>query len=370
MTHMPRPRAEQPPPPRADVHHGKPCYVTRWRSIDGRQHTQRFYVENATAMAREFKAWLKIWKADPRVREPHRPDGLTVKQMTEVYVKWAKQSGVSVSHLYKVTRAIDLLCELYGERPADSVSAPDLAAWREWLVRDDRSRATINAYLGCAKACYQWAIERGLVKAEVANEVQAVAWLSRGRTKAKESKKIESVSLDIVKKTVKVLQPHVASMVWVQWYTGMRPDEVCGLRATDIDRTGTVWFYRPPHHKTAHLGAVREVGIGPKARAILAPLMMRLGYLFRPSEGEKAHHYTHKRYVVSAYRRAITRACEKAGVPKWSPNMLRHAFATRVKQSHGVDASRAAMGHTTADTTTLYLDRDRELAAKVAEEVG
>ena len=77
-----------------------------------------------------------------------------------------------------------------------------------------------------------------------------------------------------------------------------------------------------------------------------------------------------KRYTVAAYRRAIARACDRAGEPRWSPNMLRHAYATRGKQEMGVDASRAALGHTTADTTQVYLDRDRQLAIELARRIG
>lgn len=375
MIDMPRPRAIEPPPPREAMHHGRRCWLTRWRTYSpARHHAHRFYADSETQAMKEYRAWVKVWKADPRVRQPHRPDSLTIKQLAELYSTWAKATyrkrGRRSSHTHKISRAMDLLCELYAAKPADKLSAPDLAAWREWLVGEGISRATINAYLSCAKACYQWAAERGMVEATAAEGLRIVGWLKAGRTEAAESRKVESVSLEIVTATTAHLAPHLASMVWLQWLTGMRPDEVCSLRAIDIDRTGAVWFYRPPEHKLAHRGGKREVAIGPKARAIIEPLLHRLGYLFRPTESDKANGGAGQRYTSAAYRRAITRACDRAKVARWSPNMLRHAFATRAKKAFGIDASRAALGHATTDTTEIYLDRDRETAAKVARRMG
>ena len=75
-------------------------------------------------------------------------------------------------------------------------------------------------------------------------------------------------------------------------------------------------------------------------------------------------------YKITAYGYAVRKAAQKAGVPHWHPNQLRHTFATEVRKSHGLEAAQAALGHSKADVTQVYAERDFSLAAKVAAEIG
>lgn len=75
-------------------------------------------------------------------------------------------------------------------------------------------------------------------------------------------------------------------------------------------------------------------------------------------------------FAVNAYGHAVARAAEKAGVPSWHPNQLRHTFATEARKALGLEAAQAALGHSRADVTQVYAERDLALAAKVAIELG
>ena len=44
-------------------------------------------------------------------------------------------------------------------------------------------------------------------------------------------------------------------------------------------------------------------------------------------------------YHPHAYTNAIRKGCEKAGVPHWHPNQLRHTFASDVRRAHGLEAA-------------------------------
>lgn len=382
MSPVSYPRAKQPPPPKPQRHRDVDYFVTRWSTwTDGRRtrHTKRFRAGSITQALTQYRSWLRLWHADPRVRCPGMPEGCTVLQLAGEYKAFAKATfivrGRPSSHVTRIGTALDLLCDLYGNRPAAEMTPPDLAAYRDSIVQNDasglRGRATVNAYLSAAKKAFRWGAERGLIPAPVSAALREVAWLSSRATTAP-ARVIESVALARVKATVEHLEPHLAAMVWLQWHTGMRPDEVCSMEGRLIDRRPgeSVWLYRPEHHKLAHHGQAREIQIGPPAQAVLAPYLRRLGYLFRPRDAGSATTAAGRRYTSASYRRAVSRACEAAGVPAWHPNQLRHAFASRVKRQLGIDAARAALGHTTADTTQLYLDRDRELARRVALEVG
>ena len=55
---------------------------------------------------------------------------------------------------------------------------------------------------------------------------------------------------------------------------------------------------------------------------------------------------------------------------RWHPNQLRHSFATRVRKQHGLEAAQVLLGHARADVTQLYAERNEELAASIATQVG
>ena len=85
-----------------------------------------------------------------------------------------------------------------------------------------------------------------------------------------------------------------------------------------------------------------------------------------------------ERYNTDSYRRAIHRAVDLANrerdedgqLPRWSPNRLRHSAATEIRRRFGLEAAQVALGHSNADVTQVYAERDFALAARVMGEVG
>src|SRR5262249_56176194 len=77
-----------------------------------------------------------------------------------------------------------------------------------------------------------------------------------------------------------------------------------------------------------------------------------------------------EQYDVASYRRAIRRACLKAGLPLWHPNQLRHLRGTEIRRNYGLEASQAVLGHAELSVTQVYADVDREAARKIMAEVG
>ena len=243
-----------------------------------------------------------------------------------------------------------------------------------------------------------------------------VTGLRRGHTEAPENEPIGPVDDATVERTLPHLSHIVAEMVRLERLTGMRPDEVCMLRPCEVDPSGDVWSFRPAHHKTAHHGRPRVIFIGPKGQDVLRPYLLRdaESYCFVPSEAAAAQrqrrhearktplHYgnrpgTHRirrapkrrpgeRYVTTVYRKAIHRACDAADkrahdddpgiaadvriVPRWSPNRLRHSAATEIRRRFGLEAAQVVLGHSMADMTQIYAERDLTAAAAVMKEVG
>ena len=92
------------------------------------------------------------------------------------------------------------------------------------------------------------------------------------------------------------------------------------------------------------------------------------------------------RYLRDAYRRAIARGIAKANrriqetadaagleaelLPTWHPGQLRHTFATEVRRRFGLEAAQILLGHSKADVTQVYAERDQGLAVSVMEAIG
>ena len=188
-------------------------------------------------------------------------------------------------------------------------------------------------------------------------------------------------------------------MIQLQLCTGMRPGEVCILRARDLDRSGDVWTFIPQTHKTAHHGRQRLIFIGPRGQEILQPYLASLkddGYVFRPDAAEKARNQLRKSqrkspmtpsqakrkpkatpkksageyYLRTSYTRAITRACKLAKINEWAPNQLRHNAATELRKKHGLEGTRTVLGHSTTDMTEIYAEIDFETARKIMRSSG
>jgi hypothetical protein len=66
----------------------------------------------------------------------------------------------------------------------------------------------------------------------------------------------------------------------------------------------------------------------------------------------------------------IYRECKRWRIPSWHLNQLRHTYATEVRAAHGLEAAQAILGHSRADVTQVYAERDLTLAARVAAAMG
>ncbi len=138
--------------------------------------------------------------------------------------------------------------------------------------------------------------------------------------------------------------------------------------------------FRNSHPNIPRRRAVRDgadplsVFVGPQAQKLLSPLLRdrKPGeYLFRPTNklGKRSKRYR-SFYDPTTYARAVKRAAKKAGVPHWSPHLLRHARGTLVREQHGLEAAQAALGHARIDATQIYAQKHLALAKRVAEAMG
>lgn len=69
-------------------------------------------------------------------------------------------------------------------------------------------------------------------------------------------------------------------------------------------------------------------------------------------------------------RKTIIAGCELAKVPAFAPNRLRHSAGTEVRAKFGLEAAQVVLGHTRADVTQTYAERDQAKAREVARKIG
>ena len=267
----------------------------------------------------------------------------------------------------RLTMLLQLLDNLYGKSPVSHFTPTALKAIRRRFLDDGLGRDTINSYIGTIKQFFDWGCEEEIVPATVSGALRTVKALQKGRSSAIEYEAIQPVDDDIVEKTLKhIRSTQIRDMIRVQRLIGGRPQDVHNMRCCDIDRSHEIWKYTAFTHKTKHRGKIRELAIGPKAQLILSRYFAQSvdnpeQFVFSRSEA---------RYFERRYGQTITTACKKAGVPPWTPNQLRHAAGTEIRERFGLDHAQASLGHSSARITETYAKVSFDKAVKVAKEIG
>lgn len=304
-----------------------------------------------------------------------------------------RKNGEPTSEVPQIRRVCKALRKSFGELPTEEIRCSHLQVIRQQMIDAGRCRESINRDMSRARQLFKWASENEWTSPTPYHALRSLAPLKRGRTAVREPDPILPVSPPNIEATIAELPEIVADMVRHQLLTGARPGDIRLLNPAEIDRTSDVWVYLPTVHKLQHHGRERVLFIGPQGQQILAPYLLRSpeAYCFQPAESEKRRHQVGRRqckskltpsqwardkandttsgagdcYDKNAYTRAITRACKRAGVPKWLPNQLRHTRATELRKLFGVDAAPTILGHSNLETTQVYAEMNREKAADI-----
>ncbi len=430
---MPRPKSGEVPKYRKHKASGQAVV-----KLNGRM----FYLgpHGTETSKREYDRLVAEWLANGRtLPADERDEELTVGEVALAYLQFAKQEyrrGDGLSGEFDEVRlAIRAMNELYAELFASDFGPLRLRVVRDRMIESGTlSRNTINKRIRKIVACFRWAAGRELIEPSVPAKLETLDNLRRGRSAARETKRIPLVPDSTIDATTPHLPAVVADMVALQRVTGMRPAEVCAIRPVDIDRSGDVWIYRPEHHKNEHRDQDRFVPIGARGQAILLRYLAREAtmHCFRPCDSEakrRAERHAERTtplscgnrpgssckpspkrtageaYTSDSYRRAIHRACDVAFPPagelarlpgetvnawerrikslgrlaeqrawqsshRWSPNRLRKTLGEEVRTKFGIDHTQAILGHKHAKTSEIYAQVELEKGVRVAREIG
>jgi len=318
----------------------------------------------------------------------------------EYYVKNGKQTG----QLDRFRAALEFPLRYFPATPVDDFGPKKLLFCRDEMEKSGRfARSYINTLINCVRTVFRWGVGLELVRPETLVGLQAVPPLKRDKSTAREVAPVEPVPGPVVDATLPFLPDRVAAMVRLQRLTGMRPGEVCAMRAGDVDRSGAVWIYTLRTDKTAHrraASAKKRVPLGRRAQAILTPYLVEKAdapdaFLFSPRDAARDRAFERRQrrqtpltpsqaardaapktrryndfYAENLYCKIIAKGAERAGVERWAPNRLRHLYATEVRAKFGLEAAQIMLGHARADVTQIYAERDFQKAAQIAAEIG
>jgi integrase len=422
---------------------GTDVYLGRYGSKESREAYDRAVAE-----------WLAAGRSAPAQKSARAlatGDGLSVATLLLQFWRHARTyyrdaDGQTAGEAFNYRDALKPVLKLYGRTHARAFGPLALKTVREEMIRLKWSRSYINRQVLRIKSVFRWAAENELVAASVYESLRTVAGLRAGKSDARESAPVKPVDQSHAEAIFEFLPSPVQGLIQLQALTGARPGELLIMRTCDIDTTSTPWKFRPAFHKNTHRGQERIIELGPQAREIVAKFLKPdlQAYLFSPSEAvaerRRIRHEHRKtamtcgnvpgsrrrrrprnapsdRYDPTTYRRAITRACDRAfpppaelarqrvpakgrkakksqrwetraewrarlGPERWQklvawqrahafhPHRLRHSVGTKLRAQFGLEASKVVLGHFTIAATQLYAEQNQKLAAEVAEKIG
>jgi integrase len=337
----------------------------------------------------------------PAGPNPPGPVDLTLDEVLVAYLDYADgyyvKDGEPTSEPGNIRLAIKPVHELFGDLPAAQFDPPRLKAVREAFIKGGLCRNEINRRVRLIVRAIKWACSEGMAPPSVHHGLKTVDGLRKGRSGVRESKPVKPVPDAFVDAVLPHVSRQLAAMIRLQQVTAMRPGEVCIMRTIDINTTGRVWQFRPHSHKNEHHDRERIVYIGPEGQAILKPWLRPdlTAYLFSPAEAVAEYRARRRQdrktrvqpsqlarqgrgpkrtlgdhYNNRSYGHAVAKACDKAGVPRWSPNRLRHGAATKIRREFGIETAKAILGHASVMPTQVYAEQDAAKAMDAMAKIG
>ncbi len=340
----------------------------------------------------DSRAAMLLGTLDAPAQQSNQP--IQVKHVTASYRAHVNGKYASnPAELHRLNQICNEADKYEGDKLASQYGPLALQQQRQRWIDHGNSRAYCNRLTNAVVRMFKYAVSQELVSSDTWQRLKSVEALRAGQTAAKETEPIRPVDIEVVRKTAVELSPVLKAMLRVQVATGMRPSEVCKMRPIDIDRSGSVWMFRPAKHKTAGRGKVKAVPIVGDAREAITDYLQRdpQAYCFSPAESvawwqaqkradrkskvqpsqvSRAKEAPRKapgvQFDSHAYRQSIQRAASRAGVPSWHPYQLRHLAGTVVRDALGIEAAQALLGHSHAAMTEHYAKQSEAKAIEAA----
>jgi integrase len=382
------PKLNNRPPKYSKIGKYAVCYI----------HGKKYYLglHNTPESLSAYARLIAELQANPTLFISKGEPGISVKELTAAYLDYAEDKIDAKDYKHCCTAFMDFLLKLYGDNfPVDDFKPKCLKLVREDMIQSRRfCRNTINKYIRRIVSLFEWGVENDHVQETTHRALKTVKSLPKGYTGTFDHPEREHVPDWVVERTLPFMPPTLRAMVQLQRMLGMRPNEIFKMRVGDIDKTWKpgLWCYVPGSYKTSEFVGKIEFPLGRPEQELITPYLKGkkpAEAIFSPRTAQ-AERFAEKRanrktkippsqaardkvratkpsrisefYNSDSYRQAIEYAIEKGNrqlpedqqIPHWFPYLLRNAAATDIEMEHGLDASQAQLGHTTADMTKRY----------------
>lgn len=318
-----------------------------------------------------FAEIIAEWETAHAERRPTANVELTVSRLAVLFLQHAdkeyRRDGVPTGETANFRHALQSMNNLFhGVRVID-FGPKKLKQLQQQMVKDGLAQQTINGRIRRIKQVFEWGVSEEMLSVGVSRALQTVHGLRIGKTAARAPQPKGAVSVE----AVDAIKPYVTKPVWsmIQFmlFTGCRPSEAVVMKWSEINTANAVWTYCPKHHKTAHKGKNRVIVIGPQGQQVLNGIreMSRSDFVFDPQVGFEE--YVRKAYGDKAKARkvgdcytkhglntAVRNACDKAGIPRWSPGQLRKTRATQARRDGDLETAQQILGHSSKQTTERH----------------
>lgn len=334
-----------------------------------------------------YRKWLSHLTEVHIENVPHTSTG-TLADLALLYLMDVKKRTSEENYVI-IYHALERLWNSLGSDPPSSLSVVKVQRLIEDMANGTYlhggkvkrySRTYVNKTLKIIKRFVSWGHLHGHISAESWSRLQVYEGIRRNETKARELPKRLGVPLAIVRASLPQMPKMVGTMVRIQYLCGMRPQDICSIRPVDIDQTGEVWIYCPAEHKNTHRGLGLMKAIPKAAQELLRENWpaTSVDYFFSPKASILSVRKVTDRDVLarlgdkyhpSSYYKSVRKAAEKAEVPLWGPNQLRHSIATYLKAKFDQETAQYYLGHTAISTTDIYARRAEEKLKEVANQI-
>jgi len=245
------------------------------------------------------------------------------------------------------------LTDRAGVRTANEIERTHLHEYFAELDRRGRSGATRARKLAAVKSFFGYLEDSGIIGRNPAKG------FSRPKQEIREPRVLTEGEYNGLREACE-RRPRDKALIELFLQTGLRLSEVANLTFGGIEL--------PPVGQPRCVGAVRVLGKGRKRRTVSLnwkacdALRAYLGNRTTPSTLPVFLSRTGKGLTARAIQRIIKKYMVHAGITGASVHTLRHTFATHmVRKGTNLRVIQEALGHTSLQTTSVYVSLAREL---------
>jgi integrase len=318
--------------PQKRVHRGKGQDYVR----DPRTGRQILLGPTGTVESQQaYTAWIASYvrevgiSAEIASRPTGSFEGLLARYLEECSRIYLNAAGLlTQSYGNCLTVARNYLTGLVG-REISSITRADIVAIQRGMIAKGLTAKATREYMGIVKRLIKFGEQEGLIDPHHALTLRSIPDLRP--TEGARSKQVQPIPIKHAFAIYRELNERWRAIFAFHLFTGQRAETALRAKFEEIDTSTVPWKYSPVMHKNTWRGKPLTILIGPRARAAIRPYMSASGMLW-PGRHMNISLDKQKSTKVprcrDAYKRAIESACQRAGLPHYTPQQIRHTSAT------------------------------------------